>query len=71
MRLGIVQRAVVAFGLSHFRKFQGVGSLPLDALHSLDLGRQPRTFPHQRLSGIGIIPQRGILGPRVEFVQAS
>ncbi len=61
----------VAFGLGHLDQLDGVVAVALDRGHRLDRFVEPAALLHDRLRLLGIVPQRGILDARVEFVEPA
>lgn len=65
----ILDDAFLALGLTHLDELNRVGHLGRNLVHGIDRGFERLLFPADRLGLLRIVPQRGILHPRVEFVE--
>ena len=68
---GVGHQGGVAFGFGHFDHAGGVGQLILKASDGAERGVEFLAFAHQLLRGLRIIPQAGVFGLGVQFVQAA
>ena len=68
---GLLEAGLVALLVSQFGVADGVGQVPLDGVHGLDLAGQPGALAHHRLGLVGPVPERRVLDPGVQFVETS
>lgn len=67
----LVDQAVIAFQIAQFGEFQRVFQLLLDAQHSVHGRGQFGAFARNLLSLFGLVPQRRVFDPRVQFVETA
>ena len=63
--------AVIAFGLAQFDQLDRVVEFALDALIAVDRVFEPGALAHHRLRGVGVVPELGVLGLRVQLVEPA
>ena len=67
----VVGHRLVALGLGHVDQFGRVGEFALDAAGRRHRLIEAAAFLHHRLRRLGVVPQRRVLDPRVQLVEAA
>ena len=67
----IYDHAGIALGFGQIDQVLGIGRFALQRLDTLDGIVQRLTFAHQYLGVSGIVPERGIFGLGIQFVETT
>ena len=69
--LGVGHQSGVAFGFRHLDHAGGVGEFIFQRAHGAERRVQLLAFAHQFLRGLGIVPEGGVFGLGVQFIQPA